>query len=201
MLQTLYNFFSWPTFSLSFLKKLTRFPFISPSSLVYFYSNNQQVHLRENEFLRPRSSHYEAVEQPRDGRNKSKEVLLSGVCESITAKFLITRRQETVAADDVRIVVAAHALYYLRFNARNFNNIILSCVQLRVTRIPFRIIAPPPPFLLSFRNFVIRGIQYRSKDRYLEKRFEEGFHLSNYTRLLYSFKYNWNCFLSKLYKL
>lgn len=93
-----------------------------------------------------------------------------------------------------------HALYYLRFNARNFNNIILSCVQLRVTRIPFRIIAPPP-FLLSFRNFVIRGIQYRSKDRYLEKRFEEGFHLSNYTRLLYSFKYNWNCFLSKLYKL
>lgn len=139
------QFFSWPTFSLSFLKKLTRFPFISPSSLVYFYSNNQQVHLRENEFLRPRSSHYEAVEQPRDGRNKSKEVLLSGVCESITAKFLITRRQETVAADDVRIVVAAHALYYLRFNARNFNNIILSCVQLRVTRIPFRIIAPPPP--------------------------------------------------------
>lgn len=95
MLQTLYNFFSWPTFSLSFLKKLTRFPFISPPSLVYFYSNNQQVHLRENEFLRPRSSHYEAVEQPRDGRNKSKEVLLSGVCESITAKFLITRRQET----------------------------------------------------------------------------------------------------------
>lgn len=50
-----------------------------------------------------------------------------------------------------------HALYYLRFNARNFNNIILSCVQLRVTRIPFRIIASPspPPFLLSFRNFVI----------------------------------------------
>lgn len=73
-----------------------------------------------------------------------------------------------------------HALYYLRFNARNFNNIILSCVQLRVTRIPFRIIAPPPPFLLSFRNFVIREIQYRSFDRYLEKRFEEGFHLLNY---------------------
>lgn len=43
-----------------------------------------------------------------------------------------------------------HALYYLRFNARNFNNIILSCVQLRVTRIPFRIIASPSPPHFSF---------------------------------------------------
>lgn len=158
------QFFSWPTFSLSFLKKLTRFPFISPSSLVYFYSNNQQVHLRENEFLRPRSSHYEAVEQPRDGRNKSKEVLLSGVCESITAKFLITRRQETPTTSESWW---RHALYYLRFNARNFNNIILSCVQLRVTRIPFRIIASPSPPHFSFL-FVILLYEESSIDRKID---------------------------------
>lgn len=58
-----------------------------------------------------------------------------------------------------------HALYYLRFNARNFNNIILSCVQLRVTRIPFRIIAPPPHF--SFL-FVILLYEESSIDRKID---------------------------------
>lgn len=142
------QFFSWPTFSLSFLKKLTRFPFISPPSLVYFYSNNQQVHLRENEFLRPRSSHYEAVEQPRDGLNKSKEVLLSGVCESITAKFLITRRQETPTTSEswwrhtpfiiyVLTRAISTTLYFHAFNCawREF---------------PFESLPPPPPPISPF---------------------------------------------------
>lgn len=142
------QFFSWPTFSLSFLKKLTRFPFISPPSLVYFYSNNQQVHLRENEFLRPRSSHYEAVEQPRDGLNKSKEVLLSGVCESITAKFLITRRQETPTTSEswwrhtpfiiyVLTRAISTTLYFHAFNCawREF---------------PFESLPPPPHFSFLF---------------------------------------------------
>lgn len=127
-------------------------------SPLYSYSNNQ-VHLRENEFLRPRHIMRLCWVTSRQS-NKSKEVLFSSVCESITAKFLITRRQETVAnlqRPNRRGAASTPFIIYVltRAISTTLDFHAFNCAWRELNRCPFH---GPLSFFFVICNFITRGI-------------------------------------------